>query len=59
MMGMVGMKGSRFCKGLMGSCMAKQKVREMTTSDESFIFKFPVICINFSKTIVIELTHEA
>ena len=59
MMGMVGMKGSRFCKGLMGSCMAKQKVREMMASDESFIFKFPVICINFSKTIVIKLTHEA
>ena len=59
MMGMVGMKGSRFCKGLMGSCMAKQKVREMMASDESFIFKFPMICINFSKTIVIELTHEA
>ena len=54
-----GYKGSRFCKGLMGSCMAKQKVREMMASDESFIFKFPVICINFSKTIVVELTHEA
>ena len=59
MMGMVGMKGSRFCKGLMGPCMAKQKVREMMAFDESFIFKFPVICIKFSETIVIELTHEA
>ena len=59
MMGMVGMKGSRFCNGLMRPCMAKQKVREMMAFDESFIFKFLVISINFSETIVIELTYEA
>ena len=31
MMGMVGMKGSRFCKGLVGSCMAMQYLGVFST----------------------------